>query len=311
MHEQVARVLYYLQIHLLYASTVWFAAWIVTAIRSGSATTKYWIWVATSLNFILPLAAVLDKVAAAHLSWARPLGVFGDVGVRISQNVLVAAVLSVIWLVGATLMFARLWLRLRVERRDARAASPPCAPGNARSFLVDGVPVCFANNTQVPAVHGVLRPHISLPQGLDRLLSAQELNAVLAHELTHATRRDNLICLLHQFVLCCLWFHPLVWITGSRLALYRELSCDEPVIQSARGRELISALAKLAHPERGFLLEATASSFLGHRLARLAAHPGRGYRAASALLAVLFSAVLLGSIFETVAHTACCFTGGK
>jgi hypothetical protein len=154
-------------------------------------------------------------------------------------------------------MFARLWLRLRVERRDARATSPPSAHGNARSFLADGIRVCFANNTQVPAVHGVLRPHISLPEGIDRLLSAQELNAVLAHELTHATRRDNLICLVHQFVLCCLWFHPLVWIAGSRLAVYRELSCDEPVIQSARGRELISALAKLAHPERGFLLEAT------------------------------------------------------
>ena len=131
MHEQVARVLYYLQIHLLYASTVWFAAWIVTAIRSGSATTKYWIWVATSLNFILPLAAVLDKVGAAHLSWARPLGVIGDIGVRISQNVPVAAVLSVIWLVGATLMFARLWLRLRLERRDARATGPAGADGNA------------------------------------------------------------------------------------------------------------------------------------------------------------------------------------
>jgi hypothetical protein len=49
--------------------------------------------------------------------------------------------------------------------------------------------------------------------------------------------------------LCALWFHPLVWITGSRLALYRELSCDESVIQSGHGRDLVSALAKLANPE--------------------------------------------------------------
>jgi beta-lactamase regulating signal transducer with metallopeptidase domain len=310
MHEQIARVLYYLLVHLLYASMVWLTAWIVTSIRSGSATTKYWIWVATSLNFILPVGAILDRIGASHLSWARPLGAIGDIGLRIAQSPWVG-VLTVTWLVGAALMATRLWLRLRVERHNARAISPGSAQGDTRTFLAEGVPVCFANNTRVPAVHGVLHPHITLPDGIDRLLSAQELNAVLAHELTHATRRDNLICLVHQLVLCCLWFHPLVWVTGSRLALYRELSCDEPVIQSARGRELISALAKLAHPERGFLLEATASSFLGHRLARLSARPRRRYRVASALLAILFAAVLVGSIFETVAHTACCFVDGK
>jgi beta-lactamase regulating signal transducer with metallopeptidase domain len=157
-------------------------------------------------------------------------------------------------------------------------------------------------------VDGVLRPHISLPKGIDRLLSERELNAVLIHELTHAKRRDNLIRLIHEVGLCGLWFHPLVWITGSRLSLYRELSCDESVIKSAHGADLISALAKLASPEETFLLQATASSFLTHRLALLAvAQPQRSCRAASALLALAFGAVLLASVFETVAHTACCF----
>ena len=161
MHEQIARVLYYLQIHLLYASAVWLAAWIVTSIRSGSASTKYWIWVATSLNFILPVGALLDKVGASHLSWARPLGIIGDIGARISENVPLVAILSIAWLVGAILMLVRFWLRLRAEGRES-AMSPPGA----------------------------------LPEGIDRVLTAQELNAVLSHELTHATRRDNLICLV-------------------------------------------------------------------------------------------------------------------
>jgi beta-lactamase regulating signal transducer with metallopeptidase domain len=113
--------------------------------------------------------------------------------------------------------------------------------------------------------------------------------------------------------LCGLWFHPLVWITGARLSLYRELSCDESVIQRAQGGDLISALAKLANPEMEFLLQARASSFLTHRLARLAAaaQPQRTGRAASALLGVAFGAVLLGGVFETVAHTACCFVPGR
>jgi hypothetical protein len=89
--------------------------------------------------------------------------------------------------------------------------------------------------------------------------------------------------------------------------LYRELSCDESVIQSAHGEELVSALAKLANPDKASLLQASASSFISHRLARLAAPPQPTNRAASMLRSVVFGAVLLWGVFGTVAHTACCF----
>jgi beta-lactamase regulating signal transducer with metallopeptidase domain len=140
------------------------------------------------------------------------------------------------------------------------------------------------------------------------LLSDDELEAVLAHELTHARRRDNLLRLVHELGLCALWFHPLVWITGSRLAWYRELSCDESVIRMARGGDLASALAKLANPEGAFLLQATASSFMSRRLAGLTATQPYGSRTvANALLSALFVAVVLAGVLGTVAHTACCF----
>src|SRR5262249_41596183 len=116
------------------------------------------------------------------------------------------------------------------------------------------------------------------------------------------------IRLVYEAGLCALWFHPLVWVTGSRLALYRELSCDEPVIRSARGGALISALAKLANPEEAFLLRAGSSSFLRHRLALLAAgRPAGMGRAAGVLLTAAFGTALAGGVWETVAHTACCF----
>jgi beta-lactamase regulating signal transducer with metallopeptidase domain len=307
MHEHIARALYYLDVHLLYASIVWLAAWLLTSIRQGSATTKYWIWVATSLNFIFPLGAVLDKAWAAHLSWAAPLGIIGEAANTISKGT-VAAVLCVVWLLGAALMLSRLALRIRSEHRDTQSTSRQTAYDKKRTFLAHGIPVRFAATRQAPAVDGVLNPYISLPRGIDRLLSKHELNAVLLHELTHAKRRDNLIRLIHEVGLCLLWFHPFIWITGSRLALYRELSCDESVIQKAHGANLVSALAKLANPEEGFLLQATASSFISHRLARLtAAQPQPKHSTASALLTVAFAAVLAAGIFSTVAHTACCF----
>jgi beta-lactamase regulating signal transducer with metallopeptidase domain len=116
-----------------------------------------------------------------------------------------------------------------------------------------------------------------------------------------------LIRLIHEVSFCILWFHPLVWLAGSCLALYRELSCDESVIQSALGEELVSALAKLANPEKPLLLQASASSLISHRLAMLAAPPQPTCRAASMVLSSVFSAVLLWGIYGTVAHTACCF----
>jgi Zn-dependent protease with chaperone function len=284
MLEHVTRALYYTNIHLLFASAVGVAAWVLTSLPIGSATTKYWIWVATSLNFILPVGAVLDALGAPHLRWASPLGIVGDAASRLSRSP-AAPMLLLAWLSGSGILLARLFSRLRAERREPSAAGP-----------------------RAPAVEGVLRPRISLPAGIGRVLSDEELAAVLIHERTHVDRRDNLIRLIHELGRCALWFHPLLWVASSRLAFYRELSCDESVIRRGRGADLIAALGKLATPEDGFLLEAGVGSFLDHRLARLASARGRSsFAAANAFLATAFGALLLTSVFETVAHTACCF----
>jgi beta-lactamase regulating signal transducer with metallopeptidase domain len=304
MHEHITRALYYFEIHLLYSSVVGVAALVLTSIRGGSATTKYWIWVATSLNFIMPVGALLDKLWAPQLSWAAPLGFIGGLASTMSRGT-IAIILSVIWFFGAMFMIIRLCSRIRAEHRGKLADAGRRHRG--RAFVSSGVPVSFAASGQPPAVDGVLHPHICLPYGIDRLLSEHELNAVLIHEVAHARRRDNLICLVYELGRCALWFHPLMWITGSRLALYRELSCDESVIRSAHGEELVSALAKLAVPEKSALLQASASSFMSHRLARLTSGAQPTYPGVSMVLSVGFSAILLWGIFGTVAHTACCF----
>ena len=307
MHEQIARPLYYLGVHLLYASFVWLAAWILTSIPRGSATAKYWIWLATSLNFMLPLGALVDRSLAGHLSWASPLPFIGGLGLRIARDAGLAFGLGSIWLCGAALMFARLWVRLRAERITEAKPEPQAGDTNP-AFFIEGVPVGFGLPSEAPSVHGLMYPRISLPRGIDRLLSEQELAAVLIHELTHAKRRDNLIRLVQEIGLCVLWFHPLVWLTGTRLSLYRELSCDESVIHRAFGRELVSALTKLANLDGPLLLQASVASFLGARLGRLAA--GKSYRSdrtVNALLAVTFGSALLSGVYQTVAHTACCF----
>jgi len=305
VHEHIARAMYYCSVHLLYASIVGTAAWLLTNIRGASATTKYWIWIVTALNFVMPTGAVIDKLWAPHLRWATPLGAIGGPIWNMTQG-RTAVVLAGIWIAGALGMLMRLISRIRRERSEAEVTGglkkPPVV-----GFVADGIPVSFGKRYSAPAVSGVINPHVSLPLGIDRLLDERELNAVLLHELTHARRRDNLIRLLYEGALCALWFHPLIWLAGMRMALYRELSCDESVIHSAHGKALVSALAKLAVPKQAGFLQATASSHLSYRLARLAEPTQTTNRAATLLLTSLFAAVIAAGIFQTIAHTACCF----
>jgi beta-lactamase regulating signal transducer with metallopeptidase domain len=297
--------MYYFSVHLLYASMVGVAAWVLTSIRGASATTKYWIWVATALNFVIPVGAFIDKLWAPHLTWAAPLGAIGGPVWEMTQG-WTAVVLAVIWMAGSFAMCMRLLSRIRGERSEAQVAAGLNDHG-ATSFVADGVPVSFGDKHPAPAVSGVFHPSILLPTGIDRLLNPRELNAVLLHELAHARRRDNLIRLVYEALLCVLWFHPLMWLAGARMALYRELSCDESVIRRAHGQALVSALAKLAVPEHPPFLQATASSHLGHRLACLAGPAQSTNRAAGLLLVSLFAVTLGAGVLGTIAHTACCF----
>src|SRR5438034_1385552 len=162
--------MYYLCVHLLFASIVGSAAWALTSILRASASTKYWIWVATAFNFVLPSGALIDKLWAPHLTWARPLGAIGVPVWDMTQGRL-AVVLGVLWMTGGFCLLGRLVSRIRSESRATQALSSLCDGGLTSNFLVDGIPVSFSDWHPGPAVWGVLYPHILLPSGIDRLLN--------------------------------------------------------------------------------------------------------------------------------------------
>ena len=280
------------EIHLTFATLVALAACAATSSPRVSATTKYWIWVATSINFALPIGVLIERFRPPDVPWVLPLEDFGN---QVARKGTISAALAAAWVLGFLWMLLRLRLRIRARRVATDVLSAPPVSELPGGFLARGVPVRFEPSGGVPAVDGLLRPRIALPAGIRRLLTARELDAILLHELTHARRRDNLIRLVHELGACALWFHPLVWLTGSRLALYRELSCDEAVTRRARGQDLVSALAKLSNPAETLLLQAGASSFLADRVVTLVS-PRRTSPAASALQAAIFVAILLAAI---------------
>jgi uncharacterized protein (TIGR03435 family) len=80
-------------------------------------------------------------------------------------------------------------------------------------------------------VFGIFRPVLWLPVGIADCLDNAELEAILAHELCHMRRRDNLAAAVHMVVEAVFWFHPLVWWLGARLTEERERACDEEVVR--------------------------------------------------------------------------------
>jgi bla regulator protein blaR1 len=93
------------------------------------------------------------------------------------------------------------------------------------------VPAVIAPGVHEPGIVGVLRPVLVLPTLLLEHLNAKQLEALLAHELSHVRRRGNFFATLHMGVEAIFWFHPFVWWIGSRMLDERELACDEEVLR--------------------------------------------------------------------------------
>lgn len=78
-----------------------------------------------------------------------------------------------------------------------------------------------------PFVLGIIRPKIYLPFTVDR----QDMDHVIAHEMSHIRRKDHLWKPLGYLLLALHWFNPFVWLGYIFLCRDIELACDEKVIR--------------------------------------------------------------------------------
>ena len=65
-------MLYFLQVHLLYATLVALGAWALTSLRGASVTVKFWICTAASLNFVVPLGCDAQRLNQTQRGVTRP-----------------------------------------------------------------------------------------------------------------------------------------------------------------------------------------------------------------------------------------------
>ncbi len=82
-----------------------------------------------------------------------------------------------------------------------------------------------------PAVIGLIRPSIVLPVAITSNGHLKNnLDAILAHELTHIRRGDLWLSALQTIVQAIWWFHPFVWIANRMISRDVELCCDRQAI---------------------------------------------------------------------------------
>ena len=109
------------------------------------------------------------------------------------------------------------------------------------------IALCTSTQVRVPSAVGLMKPVVVIPEWLMRELSTEELNQILLHELAHLRRWDDWTNLAQQLVKCVFFFHPVVWWIEKKVALEREMACDDAVLAETKSpRSYATCLASLA-----------------------------------------------------------------
>lgn len=226
------------------------AGFLTLFLRNNRAHARYCLWLAASAKFLVPFSllvlagaqfgrhATIAKVPSSVPIMVEQLNepfasavsprLTAPLNTSQSASWLVPMLIAV-WAAGFAVLAFSWWLRWRKMRRVLRSAS--------RLPLAIGIPVLSSASFMEPGVFGIFRPVLLLPDGIAGRLTPAEFQAVLAHELCHVRRRDNLATVIHMIVEAVFWFHPLVWWLGARLMEERERACDEEVLRAGNQPE--------------------------------------------------------------------------
>jgi beta-lactamase regulating signal transducer with metallopeptidase domain len=236
----------------LWQSTVFalVAAILTLALRKNGAHTRYWLWFAASMKFLVPFSVLaaacvsLGQHAAPAITTPTVSAVAHQVvqpfsfdasapSTPTTPSVSAArsypqpvSILAMVWACGSISVLAFWFVRwLRVK--DALKSAKPTAMAIAAP-----IPVKTAPSHLEPGIVGIVRPVLLLPDGIREHLTQAEFDAIVAHEICHLRRCDNLTAALHMLVEALFWFFPVVWWLGGRLVDERERACDEAVVET-------------------------------------------------------------------------------
>ncbi|MHC4206976.1 MAG: M56 family metallopeptidase [Planctomycetota bacterium] len=180
--------------------------------------------------------AVKDEIDAARpyhpAGTASAMHVQSRMGRGSTDRIVVC--LMLFWLAGAC--FLTVWILaanmriLRVVRRIHPVADPEILDllNDCRRQIGTRRPVRVIVTDQVngPALFGLVRPCLLLPERILGDMDRNELRYILLHELAHLRRHDILLGMVASSLHVLHWFNPLIGYGFKRMQADRELACD-------------------------------------------------------------------------------------
>jgi bla regulator protein blaR1 len=236
------------------------AALLALTLRNYQARTRYWLWLAASAKFLIPFSLLLT--IGSHLAWSihpatsQPI-LYSTID-QLSQpftetiptntpiiptpthpSTLLPSILATVWLCGFIAVLTYWSIQLRRISKTIRTAKPLQTGREIEILrqleqtanLRSPIELRTSHDSMEPGVVGILHPVLLWPEGISQHLDDAHLEAILAHEVCHVQRRDNLTSTIHMLVAAIFWFHPLVWWLEKQLINERERACDEEVLQ--------------------------------------------------------------------------------
>jgi bla regulator protein BlaR1 len=232
---------------------------VTLAFRRNQARVRFALWLAASIKFLIPFSLLIglgSHMARPHAVSAAPAGLYlaidqfshpfagpaASAVPRVHRAMNLAALLPAalvgLWLCGffaVLALWCLRWVRLSMAMRRTTALAEGRELDALRRLeqlagLRRPIPLLVSPDSMEPGVFGIFRPVLLWPHGISGQLEDAHLEAILAHEVGHVRRRDNLSAALHMLVEAVFWFHPLVWWLGARLIDERERACDEEVL---------------------------------------------------------------------------------
>jgi len=121
----------------------------------------------------------------------------------------------------------RRWHKEQVNKKDIPDWYHRQLVDTAEKLKLESLPaIVFSKQAAAPAVYGLFRPVLLLPEDYFNSLSREEAGHVLLHELAHLKRGDlwvHGLCLLLQIIY---WFNPLLIWVRKQMKHVREICCD-------------------------------------------------------------------------------------
>ncbi|MBL7815731.1 MAG: M48 family metalloprotease [Saprospiraceae bacterium] len=161
-----------------------------------------------------------------------------------------------IWLMGVAFFSLRLLggLMYVQQLRSRHLMFLPADWQSRMNFFKHKVGVRYAVElaesamVSVPMVIGWLKPLILLPIGTINNMSVAQVEAILAHELTHIANRDFVLNILQSIIEILFYYHPAAWWISANIRTERENRCDDVAVQLC-GSSLTYAKALLSLQE--------------------------------------------------------------